>query len=91
METTKLSTKGQVIIPKAVRTAHDWKPGQQLEVIDTGDGVLLRPRASFETTDLKDVAGFLKYDGPPKSLEEMDEAIRKGATRHARRNEDEDE
>jgi bifunctional DNA-binding transcriptional regulator/antitoxin component of YhaV-PrlF toxin-antitoxin module len=29
METTKLSSKGQVIIPKAMRAAHHWDAGQE--------------------------------------------------------------
>lgn len=44
METTKLSSKGQVIIPKAFRTAHSWDTGLVLEVIEVGDGLLSRPR-----------------------------------------------
>ncbi len=44
METTRLSSKGQVIIPKAVRSAHQWGVGLELEVIEMGDGVLLRPK-----------------------------------------------
>ncbi len=78
MEITKLSSKGQVIIPKPVRTAHDWKIGQELVVIDMGDGILLRPRTPFETTNIGDVASCLKYSGKAKSLDEMEDAIREG-------------
>ena len=52
METTRLSSKGQVIIPKAVRSAHRWEAGLDFLVIDTGDGILLKPKAPFETTVL---------------------------------------
>lgn len=78
METTKLSSKGQVIIPKAVRNAHRWGPGQEFQVIDTPDGVLLRPNRSFPESDLDQVAGCLKYDGLPKTLDEMEQAIVQG-------------
>ncbi len=78
METTKLSSKGQVIIPKPVRSAHHWDPGQELLVIDLGDGVLLKPKAPFSETTLDDVASCLKYSGKPQSLEEMEDAIRQG-------------
>ncbi|PZN73131.1 MAG: hypothetical protein DM484_23225 [Candidatus Methylumidiphilus alinenensis] len=29
METTRLSSKGQVILPKSVRDAHHWSPGSE--------------------------------------------------------------
>lgn len=79
MTTTVLSSKGQVIIPQAIRNQHHWEPGQKLAVIDTGDGIVLRPVSPFKETDLKDVGGCLKYSGPARSLEDMEDAIRKGA------------
>ena len=80
METTKLSSKGQVIIPKPVRTAQKWKVGQELVVIDTGDGVLLRPVSPFRVTDISEAASCLDYAGETKSLDEMEAAIRKGVS-----------
>ena len=80
METTKLSSKGQVIIPKPVRIAHRWKPGQELEVIDAGDGVLLRPVSPFQPREIGEAASFLEYSGEAKSLDEMEAAIRKGVS-----------
>jgi AbrB family looped-hinge helix DNA binding protein len=79
MQTTKLSSKGQVIIPKALRSRYNWNPGQKLTVIDTGDGILLKPWQSFKKTELDQVAGKLKYSGKPISIKEMEEAIKKGA------------
>ena len=78
METTRLSSKGQVIIPKALRNIHGWEAGQELIVIDTGDGILLKPKKPFPETTLQNVAGCLKYQGTPKSLSEMEDAIRQG-------------
>lgn len=79
MQTTKLSSKGQVIIPKILRSRYNWSPGQELSVIDTGDGILLKPSHAFKKTDLEEVAGILKYTGKPVSLQEMAAAIEKGA------------
>ena len=79
METTRLSSKGQVIIPKAVRSAHQWGVGLELEVIDTGDGVLLRPKTLFEESRLDQVAGVLEYKGKTKSQEEIDSSMKKAA------------
>jgi AbrB family looped-hinge helix DNA binding protein len=75
---TKLSSKGQVIIPKPIRSSHHWAAGQELVVIDVGDGVLLKPKTPFEETEVGDVAACLAYSGKPKTLDEMDEAIQKG-------------
>ncbi len=78
METTKLSSKGQVIIPKQIRVAHHWEPGQELVVLDTSNGVLLRPRIPFQPTSIEDVASCLRYGGKPKSIDDMDKAIKRG-------------
>jgi AbrB family looped-hinge helix DNA binding protein len=78
MDTTKLSSKGQVIIPKQFRQAHRWEAGQELTVIDTGDGVLLKPKTPFATSTLDDVASCLRYQGTAKSLDDMEQAIAKG-------------
>ena len=78
MESTKLSSKGQVIIPKALRDAHNWQAGQELLAIDTGDGILLKQKKPFQETKLEDVAGCLFYKGKAKTLEELEDSIRKG-------------
>jgi bifunctional DNA-binding transcriptional regulator/antitoxin component of YhaV-PrlF toxin-antitoxin module len=78
METTKLSSDGQVTIPQVLREIHQWQAGQEFVAIDTGDGILLKPKTPFVETTLEAVAGYLKYDGTPISLEEMEDAIRRG-------------
>jgi len=75
LETTKLSSKGQIILPKAVREAHRWQPGTEFTVEDTGDGILLRPARTVAPTRIEDVAGRLRVDGPVRTLEEMETAI----------------
>jgi len=77
MNTTKLSSKGQVIIPKPIRMAHQWDVGQELIVIDTGDGVLLKSKTPFPETSIDEVAACLKYSGKTKTLEDMEQAIKK--------------
>lgn len=39
----KLSSKGQIVIPKSVRDAHGWREGTEFEVVDTSTGVALEP------------------------------------------------
>ncbi|MEP7352175.1 MAG: AbrB/MazE/SpoVT family DNA-binding domain-containing protein [Acidobacteriota bacterium] len=85
METTRLSTKGQLILPKSVRDAKGWGAGTEFTVEETREGVLLRPAGRFPRTKLEDVVGILKYTGKPKTLAEMDQAITDEVKRrHAR-------
>jgi AbrB family looped-hinge helix DNA binding protein len=42
-DTAKLSSKFQISIPKAVRSARKWKAGQEFAFIPKGTGVLLVP------------------------------------------------
>jgi len=78
MEVTHLLSTGDVIIPKVLRDAHHWEAGQELIAIDMGDGILLKPKKPFEETTLEKVAGCLKYEGKPKSIEDLEDAIRQG-------------
>lgn len=78
MSSARLSSKGQLIIPKHVRDAHCWDAGQELEVIDMEDGVLLKSRNPFPATTIEDVTHLPAYSGSTRSLDEMDEAIRTG-------------
>jgi len=75
METTRLSSKGQIILPKAVRETHHWEPGTDFSVEDTGDGVVLRPLKTTPATRLDQVVGCLHVKGPARTVEEMDAAI----------------
>jgi len=79
VETTRLSSKGQVIIPKSVRDAHQWDSGLELQVIEMGDGILLKPKAPFDSTTLDEVAGCLAFKGPAKTQQEIDAAMKKAA------------
>jgi AbrB family looped-hinge helix DNA binding protein len=75
MATTRLSSKGQIILPKAVRDSHHWAPGTDFSVEDTGDGVLLRPLKTAQPTRLDDVVGCLRVKGRARTIKEMDAAI----------------
>ncbi len=78
MKTTRLSSKGQVIIPKDLRDAYRWDVGQELIAVDVGDGILLKTNSPFEETTLENVAGCLQCIGESKSLEEIEDAVRLG-------------
>jgi len=82
---TRVSTKGQVVLPKAIRDKHAWKDGTRLIVEDRPDGVLLRPVAEKKKLTIDDWARIIEYKGPSRTIEEMNAAIVKEARRrHAR-------
>jgi AbrB family looped-hinge helix DNA binding protein len=74
---TKISAKGQVVIPKALRDRLHWSEGDQLEAIETAGGVLLRRkgRARRSISVHEFMAEMPRHEGAPATLEEMDEAI----------------
>ena len=73
--TTTVSTKGQVILPKAIRRALRWEAGMRLVVENTLEGVLLKPMPVFVETRTEDVFGRLACNGAPKSLAEMEAGV----------------
>jgi AbrB family looped-hinge helix DNA binding protein len=83
--TTTLSTKGQIILPAAIRRRRHWDAGTRLVVEETPEGVLLKPAPLFKRTRVADVFGSLSHRGPPKTLDEMDAGIAAEVERrHAR-------
>ena len=75
METTRLSSKGQVVLPSSIRAARNWQAGLEFSVEDTPEGVLLRPLKPFALTHIEDVFGSAGYAGPSKSVDEMHAAV----------------
>ena len=82
--TTTVSTKGQVILPKAIREQKHWAAGTKLIVEETDEGVLLKAAPVFATTDIEAVFGSLRSRKPTLSIEEMNEVISEEAERRAR-------
>lgn len=79
--TTVVSTKGQVVLPKAVRQRRNWTAGTKLIVEETPEGVLLRQGSLFAEARLSDVFACLNTDGRPRTIEEMDAAVAAEARR----------
>ena len=77
---TKMSSKGQVVIPKDVRDALGWTEGKELSVRKSGDRAVLelaepmREKISWEEFRRR----MPKYDGPTVTIEEMNQAIENG-------------
>jgi AbrB family looped-hinge helix DNA binding protein len=78
-QSTRLSTKGQLIIPKEIRDRHGWMPGVEIIVEDRGDAVLLRLAEDLPETILEDLVGCAGYRGPARTLEDMEAGIAEGA------------
>jgi AbrB family looped-hinge helix DNA binding protein len=83
--TTVVSTKGQVILPKAIRDSKGWGAGTELVVEETRDGVLLKVARAFAPTKFEDVRGSLSSNGKHLRIEDFDKVLRAAARRrHAR-------
>jgi AbrB family looped-hinge helix DNA binding protein len=80
---TKMSAKGQDVIPKAVRDRLQWKEGASLDVVETGSGVLLRPSgAERERITIEEFRRrHPPQPGPRLTLRQMDEAVAREAAR----------
>jgi AbrB family looped-hinge helix DNA binding protein len=81
MEITRLSTKGQIVLPKNIRASRSWAPGTEFTVEETRDGVLLRPARPFPETDLEEVAGCLPSSRKPKTVAQMHTASEREVNR----------
>jgi AbrB family looped-hinge helix DNA binding protein len=73
--TTRLSTKGQVVLPKSIRAARRWKPGAEFVVQERDDGVLLKPKGCSASRDWSALVGCVAYKGPRKTIKQMDESV----------------
>ena len=82
--TTVISTKGQVILPIAIRNGRHWTAGTKLTVEETPEGVLLKAVPTFAPSTVKSVFGSMYHEGMPLTLDEMNQAIDKEAKRRAR-------
>lgn len=77
MQESTVTTKGQTTLPKDVRAALKLHPGDRVRylILDGGEVRLVRSRPVIQ------LAGFLKDRTDKRaSLEDMDEAIAKGAS-----------
>lgn len=82
MEST-LKSRGQITLPKALLDELHLKSGDRIAFERNDDGsYVLRPK----TVSVASLKGILKdkYQGPPKTVEEMQEAILENAARRNR-------
>ena len=71
MAESTVTAKGQTTIPKTIRDLLGLKPGGKVRYFIAHNGSVMilpvRPASALR--------GIVKYDGPPVTIEEMDEAI----------------
>lgn len=63
METVKLSTKGQVVIPKEIRDAGHLEPGMEFSIVFEDGQIRMIPVPTLKETTFQDVAGCLHRPG----------------------------
>ncbi|TXH71512.1 MAG: AbrB/MazE/SpoVT family DNA-binding domain-containing protein [Thiothrix sp.] len=70
--TVRLSSKGQIVIPKEVRDSLHWDVGVELVLITTEHGVMLQTKASQQSKlPAKSLRGFLQHTGEPVPTEDL--------------------
>ena len=69
-----VTIEGQTTLPMAVRDSLAVRAGDRLRYVIVDDGVLMVP-----VRPTSRLFGSLKYDGPPVSLQDMEDAISEGS------------
>ena len=63
MKTVRVSSKGQIVIPKAIRESQHIKTGTEFVISSVGSELRLTPAHSLEKTSIKEAAGILHRRG----------------------------
>ena len=76
MSTLLVSSKGQIVLPAALRRRLGMGAGARIEVLEESDGLKLRVVRAVTTTDMAGMAGMVKAParGVPRQLEDFDPA-----------------
>jgi len=69
--TIKLSSQGQLIIPKSIREELHWDEETELTLVPVGNGVMLQTPPKPGKRNLADLKGMLHYEGPPISIDTL--------------------
>jgi AbrB family looped-hinge helix DNA binding protein len=81
----KISTRGRLVLPKAIRDRRGWKAGAELIVEERPDGVLLRAAPARPPSRVEKVFGSLGPVSRVASIEEMHQALLDEAARRYRK------
>jgi AbrB family looped-hinge helix DNA binding protein len=83
MPTLVVSSKGQIVLPAALRRRLGMGAGARIEVVEESDGLKLRVVRPVASADLTGMAGLVKAPtrGVPRRLEDFDPAALLARTR----------
>ena len=76
MSTLLVSSKGQIVLPAALRRRLGMGAGARIEVLEEADGLKLRLVRSVATSKVTELAGIVTAPkrGSPRRLEDFDPA-----------------
>jgi len=74
MVQSAITSKGQTTLPKSVRQALGVKTGDRVRYVILDNEVRILPMRPIGR-----LFGALKHDGPPVTLEDMEQAVAEGA------------
>lgn len=80
----RITSQGQITVPKAVRDVLKARPGDVVEFDQTADGFLMRHRTRVSVLEFAGIAGSATANIPP-TAEEFDQLIAAGMWEERRR------
>jgi len=72
VSTTKMSSKGQVVIPEIIRKKLNLKPGSQFVVVGDKDVVILKNISAPNLNDFDDLIAEARLKGKKAGLKKAD-------------------
>lgn len=83
LATTKMSSKGQVVIPEEVRDALGLEPGTQFVVVGEGDVIILKAVSVPDMSDFDDIIEEARRQARDAGMRRSDVAAALRAVRAA--------
>ena len=83
MERSRISSRGQILIPQRIRDCHGWKRGAELWVTEDGDGVRIESVHQVQqskTLAADDVFGCLRHKGKTMPISRLAARVKLGKT-----------
>lgn len=71
-EITVVSSKGQVVLPKAIRTKLNLNAGSKLMVFSDGDNILLKPIAQPDIAEFREMINAVQQWADEVGMQETD-------------------
>src|SRR5437879_11748402 len=70
-KTVRISSKGQVVLPKSLRDSQKWESGTELAVEAVDGGVFLKTLSPFRVTTIERAFVCVNYSGQHKTVAAM--------------------